>query len=510
MAITYIDNFPIRFGVTSNPCDFCEADDSFKQLVQYSDKVEFGWLASLCGSDVVTCGNFEDEVCIGASWDAFGTNWDYTTNGGSGNDYLYHVFGAGVLPLKQVGIITPGLWKVTFDIVYTDRSNIGTVTVTAGDSTGVAITSIGSHTLYLTNTLTAGDLAFTPTTDFSAGIDNVTATKVTDQYKVAVYDMNGVRVTPFYSQTGNYSNFFYLKTTWGTFTDTLGLGQLPEGCYKICVVDGCTNSQLYELLTNPNFTGSATGWTLGANWAYSANAVCHTPGATATLSQAFSPVVGRKYTVTVSSINRTAGAYVIDVGGNTSATYSVDGSYQYTFTATTTGSLTLTPEAAFDGCIDSLSIFVHEDSYVTDACSMPFDLKTTQVCTHLLTWNNDSDAFQYPYSKVSGGFTSSLRHKMVRHIPKYPDDRTTTKEADGVKKMLYSDRDKSWNLSIEMLPEYLHDAIAIAISHDHFYYDGVEHILRAGEESPEWTRGFNLANVELEVQLATYNARNRY
>ena len=40
-----------------------------------------------------------------------------------------------------------------------------------------------------------------------------------------------------------------------------------------------------ELVTNGDFTGNATGWTLGAGWSYDDNNVLHTAGQTADLSQ---------------------------------------------------------------------------------------------------------------------------------------------------------------------------------------------------------------------------------
>ena len=49
------------------------------------------------------------------------------------------------------------------------------------------------------------------------------------------------------------------------------------------------------MTTNGSFTGNATGWTLGAGFAYSSNAVSHTSNGTAVLSQNIGAVSYREY-----------------------------------------------------------------------------------------------------------------------------------------------------------------------------------------------------------------------
>jgi hypothetical protein len=70
-----------------------------------------------------------------------------------------------------------------------------------------------------------------------------------------------------------------------------------------------------ELLTNPSFTGSAAGWTLGSGWAYGTNNIVHTPGNTASASQsAIGLTIGTVYRFQI-TLNRTAGGVFIRVGG---------------------------------------------------------------------------------------------------------------------------------------------------------------------------------------------------
>ena len=133
-----------------------------------------------------------------------------------------------------------------------------------------------------------------------------------------------------------------------------------------------------ELLGKGTFTGAADGFTCGTGWAYSSNTAVRTANATlgtltanlesGATNPLFTPVVGRtyrfKYTVTP-----TAGAVVITCGGCTLATitYAAGGAWpaaEVVFTATTTGGLTFTPNAACACTVDNLAMYC-EDVYVT-------------------------------------------------------------------------------------------------------------------------------------------------
>ena len=104
-----------------------------------------------------------------------------------------------------------------------------------------------------------------------------------------------------------------------------------------------------ELTTNGTFTGNATGWTLGTNWAYSANSVVCTLNASAegTISQTVNVVYGKNYMLTWSQTNSidTNGQVTPSIGtvigskhsaGTTTQTFTV------VLTANATGSLLLT------------------------------------------------------------------------------------------------------------------------------------------------------------------------
>jgi hypothetical protein len=103
-----------------------------------------------------------------------------------------------------------------------------------------------------------------------------------------------------------------------------------------------------ELLSNGEFTGNATGWTLGTNWAYGANAViCTINGSVeGTLSQNISVVTGNYYLLqwgqtnsidTNAQVTPSLGAVV----GKPHSNGTTLQTYQTIFRATDTGSVAL-------------------------------------------------------------------------------------------------------------------------------------------------------------------------
>jgi hypothetical protein len=111
-----------------------------------------------------------------------------------------------------------------------------------------------------------------------------------------------------------------------------------------------------DVLTNGAFTADLSGWTAGANWVWNSGGAQHTPGSTATLTQALSGMTSDGvYYVTVTVTGRTAGSVAVSLGATTfSFGNSTSGALKNATTATPT--LTLTPTSDFDGTIDSISL----------------------------------------------------------------------------------------------------------------------------------------------------------
>lgn len=168
----------------------------------------------------------------------------------------------------------------------------------------------------------------------------------------------------------------------------------------------------YGYVANGTFTGSATGWTLGAGWAYGSNAVSHTSG-TATLvpNPAVNIVIGGVYTLTYTVTGRSAGTITPTLGGVAGTARTTNGTFIQAITATTTGNLIFTPDTAFNGTIDNVSIglttsflpftespeFVvtpHDYTSATNLCLQSRTLATTWVASGITATN--ASTYQAP------------------------------------------------------------------------------------------------------------------
>ena len=138
----------------------------------------------------------------------------------------------------------------------------------------------------------------------------------------------------------------------------------------VSVVD--TASLGSEKVTNGTFTGNATGWTLGAGWAYSSNNVAHTAGSTAAMSQDTGEVAGEYYLVSfvvsvttgqvglkgklTTTIGGTQAGIWANSNGNLTASGYFSNTVNYIVKATNTNDLTFTPTTDFNGTIDTVSV----------------------------------------------------------------------------------------------------------------------------------------------------------
>jgi len=111
-----------------------------------------------------------------------------------------------------------------------------------------------------------------------------------------------------------------------------------------------------EVITNGNFTGSASGWTLGSGWAYSSNAVNKSSNGTATLSQSITLYLQREYVLTYTISNWTAGTVTPALWGFTGTIVSANGTYTERFVAQSSSTITFTPSNTARFTIDSVSV----------------------------------------------------------------------------------------------------------------------------------------------------------
>lgn len=126
--------------------------------------------------------------------------------------------------------------------------------------------------------------------------------------------------------------------------------------------DDATNSLFVylsqtERISNGNFTGGSSGWSLASGWTYSSNAVSHSSNGTGVLSQ--SPTnfyVGGAYQLTYTISALTAGTVTPTVGGKTLTQRNANGTYSERFISTNTSALVFTPSNTARFTIDSISL----------------------------------------------------------------------------------------------------------------------------------------------------------
>lgn len=109
-----------------------------------------------------------------------------------------------------------------------------------------------------------------------------------------------------------------------------------------------------DLVTNGAFTGNATGWTLGAGWAYGTNSVDATLADAAMTQTPASPTVlaGIAYSLTFDA-TASAGTVTPSVGGTNGTPRSTSGTFTETIIAGSDGVLSFTG-AGFTGTIDNV------------------------------------------------------------------------------------------------------------------------------------------------------------
>lgn len=109
---------------------------------------------------------------------------------------------------------------------------------------------------------------------------------------------------------------------------------------------------------NSMFTGGYVGWSLGANWFYSSNAIYHTVGSTDYTSHTTTILTtGKTYKLTYEVIGTTAGNVKIYCGGGGGGTSrTTNGIYTEYLLCVGTPTLFFIPSSSWDGGIDNVSV----------------------------------------------------------------------------------------------------------------------------------------------------------
>jgi hypothetical protein len=164
----------------------------------------------------------------------------------------------------------------------------------------------------------------------------------------------------------------------------------------------------------------------------------------------------------------------------------------------------------------SLSAYTNVSFYI-DSIEMrgPLELETECFkvgsfdCTQLLSWSNNENAYDHVYEGTNFQHEIRVRSKLWK--PKYPKDKKEVFTfSNGSRKILTSRTKKEDILTIEEMPEYLHDSLSVGVEHDNFYVDGVKYINEETGYEPTWRNSSLLAPVEIELVKDEQNLQNSY
>ena len=513
MGVTLIKNQPVTLGYVDPNSDCYGYDEKYCQMVEQSDDFAFQFLASECGGNIVTCGDFNTQVCTTLNW--FSSDLNGAISGWSRvGTQMNHIVGS-TNNLQQNGIFTLELYyKITISVkrVVSQLNEInGSVVVKCGTTQSATITAAGDYTFYL---YCAGstNLYITPSSDFDGAIDDVSSTLVNVDYRVFLSDIetNTATGTAISKQT-IIDNIVYFNASWSDFG-------VSDGCYYLCLADGsevggCSDEEPFsDLVKNGAFVNSSN-WTLGTNWSISAGVATHTSGASGTMSQTMQGMTaGLCYKLNFVVTGRSAGTLLITLGGTVVDTISTNSSFQYTgvIPVNTNGLLEFAASSAFNGSIDNVTLILELSCYPKSACSPCYSLKSEHSCTKVLSWTNNDNAFgliydvPLPYST----FTHYLRVFASFERLKFQNEKEQFRDSAGNRLMLHYSSDEQFDLRFDYLPIYLHRAIAIGIGHDSFYVDGQKYAVTSTDYSPEWRDRKKVAQSEITVVLSPEKKEN--
>lgn len=255
MAFQFIDNQPIRFNSAKFDDQPCINKDlsAYNVLMQPGDPLHFQAKLGCCDAN---------EAC-----DPFTEGAELVTDGDMSNAAAFTI-GAG--------------WGIA--------SGVATYTAPAQGSLSQAIAITTGRPYKVTIDVVSNTTGF-PLNIFLGGrrIASISSTSGTFE----VYGTAGTNGLIRLISESDYSD-----ATSGTMVvDNLSVKEIAT-CYTF-------DTSTLELVSNGNFTGSATGWTLGANWAYNANNILHTAG-----------VADSAYQTILRSVMRHDYQFALNVGGS--------------------------------------------------------------------------------------------------------------------------------------------------------------------------------------------------
>lgn len=131
------------------------------------------------------------------------------------------------------------------------------------------------------------------------------------------------------------------------------------------------------------------------------------------------------------------------------------------------------------------------------------DVQTSHECTKLFEFECNENAFGL-YFDAQHSFIMSLRLECKQWQPTYEYERNDFyRNSKGDRRILNVQAVKKYLLSIQEIPEYLHDALAIGLKCDKVKIDNTIVFYADSEYIPKWRKTSNLAPIEITILTNT-------
>ena len=498
----YIENQPVYLGATNT----CSNDGEFvyNQLVDITDTTQFQLRVEPCISaeQIIVNPNFETD-----------SDWTMGDNVGIADNQLCFsgetIAGQSGSYANSTSVFEQNKY---YKISITVDSIVGTLDVYLESELLGSISSVGTHDFYgFANTLlSTGYMIICPQTDgATACISNVTSFEILTNFIIPIYDASGNYVTKL-SYDGNPTLFTFAKDTVTVSVDWSEFG-ITSGCYYFCVLDPCenTNGQNYpSVITNTDFTGSATGWQLGLSWSYSSNTVIGTYGMSNALSQTnvFSSY-SNSYSITVEITAGTGIDLDVYFGETLVDTLTSIGTHTVSGIPYGNGSLSFVIKGGSNITITSvIPVEIAEQDYVCNMTSNIFKIDDySNECTLLVNACNNEDGMGFVFE--GSGFSPQVRLNAKLKEPKYSNERLTYTDSLGKKINYYFKGRKGKYLCVDLEPEYILDFLWTLFGYDNVYIDGIAYTVDDDEFSPTYVLD-NVGSVRFLVSKKQQDVKN--
>lgn len=494
MAITYLDNIPVRFQTSDyikyneGVCyDFAKFMPIWGQPIQISDIISFQVGIEENGSNLTTNPGF----ATNSDW-TFGTDWAHDTDKAT---YTYSGGGGGNLS-QAIGIAAGSIYKVTYDIkaISTVGSNVFSVklgaitidTITSSSTTGV-------QTIYYYSILASTDILSIEHTTTDAG--NLVTLSI-DDFECYRMDTPGIALK---DDDGTYVD----TNKSVTLVDGVDVAQIDytvpnktEGNYQLCIFNsGSSANNGAEKITDGGFVSSGN-WTETGGCLVIGGKATFSGGGTLQNSNTLTLIDNNTYKISVTFENPYGtGNIAITLGGTavatlavTSLTHGQNWSGVIKIGTVSSQKINFTVDATASVDLDTLSVVaIIGDDATEDKCTEPYHLKSTHSCSKLLAWTNASNAYGVNYED----FTITLKMRIIGEfgMPNYPEEDNVQyldSSTDRLVRYVSDYKTEELELFPQLgAPSYIHDALKKGFNHGTFAIDGVNYVRLPGDYTLE-------------------------